>query len=532
MVLSSRDGKYQAVVWRRRSSRLSRARSSDTNGDGPGFPWVAVAFAGIGTVTWRIGSRTMKSVEEAIEYIGDETAVNLSEGINFGIHLLFGTVYVLFIVVTLYSVYKFGRRYRSDTAGDGPGDGPPAARRAKSAERSAVEDQVISDSRARATAILRRERPRKSKSESKNERSESPPSRMHRSQMESSSYGERELENQITALSKGEDTIGTTLRKESGASSSSTIAEGVQSSSSAKARAAAVIGGTPSRTTCGAGLGRFLPTFRPSARSSPAATTNRPPAVEEQRSSSEEVKSLRLAKEAADLRAYRRDLDTREKELGEGWKSVEQSREQLRAREKAIAMKEEEIARKEQVVFSREDLLGVYNNSLGAMTEVMSAADTCRAWIRLIEASKKTVLMMFYTFDLDILCTALEAAKRRGVLVKLLGDKQRVQSTKGTQQLMQRLKGHRVEIRLRDGQPLAHHYTTGQSASSGLIRDKNGIVHAKFLYADSQLIVGSTNFTTSSQCNVESSCHLILNPAGEANVAEYFNTAFAEAEEF
>ena len=106
--------------------------------------------------------------------------------------------------------------------------------------------------------------------------------------------------------------------------------------------------------------------------------------------------------------------------------------------------------------------------------------------------------------------------------------KQRVKQTKGTQALMARLANKRIQIKVRDGEALSSHYTAG--VQSKLVETKQGSVHSKFLLVDRNLVVGSTNFTTSSQCNVESSTYIRLTPEGSKDAESFFETLFEEAE--
>ena len=96
------------------------------------------------------------------------------------------------------------------------------------------------------------------------------------------------------------------------------------------------------------------------------------------------------------------------------------------------------------------------------------------------------------------------------------------------QALLQRMGQKKITIRLRDGEPLAHHYTAG--SQSKLVETKQGQVHSKFLLADRDLVTGSTNFTTASQCNVESSTHVRLTPEGAGEVEAFFMSLFEGAE--
>ena len=324
-----------------------------------------------------------------------------------------------------------------------------------------------------------------------------------------------------------------TFRKmqESQQSSEGLAGSAAQLSSRAATRAAAAAGLQPdSSGGCASGALKFLPSFRGKPNTPKPSASSK--AAEPDDTKANEAKSLRLAREASELRSLRAEVEENEKKLGEAWGAVERARERTRAAEKRLQDREAELQQRETAVAERESFLGADSKCLGVVLSLMPASDTLRAWIRLIEAAIKRIFLIFYTFDLDILCTALEAARKRGVTVRVIGDKQRVKSTKGTQQLLQRLRTHKVEIRLRDGTPLADHYTAGASASSGIVRDKSGIVHSKLLLADSNLILGSTNFTTSSQCNVESSSQIRLNETGVREVERYFSAAFEDGEEY
>ena len=212
------------------------------------------------------------------------------------------------------------------------------------------------------------------------------------------------------------------------------------------------------------------------------------------------------------------------------WESLESHRENLRLKERELQEREVQLTKKDDSVRSRED--ATVADSLGAIVAFMSAADTIRAWIRLIEGAKLWIQIIFYTFDLDIICTALEAAKKRGVKVTVIGDRGRTNQAKGTQALMSRLRSHKIETKIMDGVPLQEHYTAGAQPSSGFIQNRKGIVHSKFMLADRDLVMGSTNFTTSSQCNLETNCQIKLTDKGLEDVKRFYQAAFSEAENF
>ena len=122
------------------------------------------------------------------------------------------------------------------------------------------------------------------------------------------------------------------------------------------------------------------------------------------------------------------------------------------------------------------------------------------------------------------------AARRRGLKVEMLGDLANSRKAKGTQALLARLKTARVDVRMRMGGPLSDHYTA--AAPGSVIYSRNGIVHSKMLRADDSLVLGSLNWTTSSQCNVETCVEVGMTGQGASAVQDYFSSQFDAAEPY
>ena len=120
------------------------------------------------------------------------------------------------------------------------------------------------------------------------------------------------------------------------------------------------------------------------------------------------------------------------------------------------------------------------------------------------------VEMMAYTFDLEAITDGLIAARRRGGAVRVIVDHRQGMgnSTKGMKGQALRLGAAGVEVRVRAGRDLRTVYTRSRKSMG------SGIMHAKFLRVGGSVVVGSTNFTTSSQANVETSVSLLLNELG------------------
>ena len=82
-------------------------------------------------------------------------------------------------------------------------------------------------------------------------------------------------------------------------------------------------------------------------------------------------------------------------------------------------------------------------------------------------------------------------------------------------------------MRLKSGVPWLQHYRDADP--TGHLAGRMGICHAKWCLSDSRLAIGSTNWTTSSQCNVEKGVVLNLAAAGRAAVEADFDILFGES---
>ena len=98
-------------------------------------------------------------------------------------------------------------------------------------------------------------------------------------------------------------------------------------------------------------------------------------------------------------------------------------------------------------------------------------------------------------------------------------------------QLLQRMMAHGVRVLRRAGSDLTAAYRAdGRSAGRG--SGRRGAMHSKLMLADRVLIIGSTNFTTSSQANVEVSVRTSLSIEEAAEVKRRIFEVFDGADPF
>jgi len=237
-------------------------------------------------------------------------------------------------------------------------------------------------------------------------------------------------------------------------------------------------------------------------------------------SSSSEATQHRLLVEAKDLGRRHKDLVARENALARGLDQVGQIRTELLAREASLAKREAEVA----------SLRLPPTESLGVVYGFGDAAEALREWIRMIEGALRIVQVMCFTFDLDVLATCLIAARRRKVTVELMADLSNSRQCKGSLALFARMKTARIDLRIVEGAQLSDHYVHAGPTSP--VHGKRGKLHAKWLRADGELIMGSANFTTSTQCNLEAVSKIRLSEEGEEKAEAFFRTPFAAAEPF
>ena len=77
-----------------------------------------------------------------------------------------------------------------------------------------------------------------------------------------------------------------------------------------------------------------------------------------------------------------------------------------------------------------------------------------------------------------------------------------------------------VQARLLRGRAMLEAYHC--AASNGPLASRHGDLRAKVLLTPTELLVGSTNFTTASQSNIEAAAHIRLSASGAEEMRAWF----------
>jgi phosphatidylserine/phosphatidylglycerophosphate/cardiolipin synthase-like enzyme len=137
----------------------------------------------------------------------------------------------------------------------------------------------------------------------------------------------------------------------------------------------------------------------------------------------------------------------------------------------------------------------------GSVMSFMNAKQTQKMAIYLVVTAVRFITLTCYTFDLDELTNALSEAAERSVNVTVIADKRHCHggTTKFQADRMNRMRQRGVRVLLADGLPIQDAYgEIGRKVRPGM-----GIQHSKVMVSDDHMIVGSTNWTTSSRSNHE-----------------------------
>jgi phosphatidylserine/phosphatidylglycerophosphate/cardiolipin synthase-like enzyme len=244
-----------------------------------------------------------------------------------------------------------------------------------------------------------------------------------------------------------------------------------------------------------------------------------------------------LLEEAREMREHRRDLDKREQSLATSWEALRKQREALSRQSVAQAAKEQTLSTLETDLLAKQFEQASLRDSLGSVVSLHNAASTLLRWVELISKGRGGEIdLICYTFDLEVVVSGLEEARKRHNVIRLLINKGSA-ATKGTKQLLDRLEtveshvrsGERkLQIKVAEGTPLREQYI--RAGQNSPIQSKKGIVHAKFLRVNSTLLVGSCNWTTSSQCNREAVLESDLTTEGLVQAKKLFESYWATAE--
>ena len=144
----------------------------------------------------------------------------------------------------------------------------------------------------------------------------------------------------------------------------------------------------------------------------------------------------------------------------------------------------------------------------------MNAAETLLCWEQLIRNTQtgQYIYIVCFTFDLESIRDLLLEAKRRHVHVEIVADRGQTYGNATREQ-------HHVLDRLEQGGITLF---TRSGAQGGCA----GICHAKFLCNNECVVLGSCNFTNSSQRNFEITAEIdIQNPQEIHNIFQRAKTA-------
>ena len=135
----------------------------------------------------------------------------------------------------------------------------------------------------------------------------------------------------------------------------------------------------------------------------------------------------------------------------------------------------------------------------GRLRSILSAKQAQKMGAFLLSKAKERAFLTAFTFDLLIICAALKEAAQRGIRVQVFVDKgHSLRGTTASQMdRLDDLRNNGIEVYL----------TTGIAGG--------GIQHSKTLLVDNFIIVGSTNWTSSSRSNHELSVLLELDETGK-----------------
>ncbi|CAK0865466.1 unnamed protein product, partial [Prorocentrum cordatum] len=168
---------------------------------------------------------------------------------------------------------------------------------------------------------------------------------------------------------------------------------------------------------------------------------------------------------------------------------------------------EAEVVRLREEVQQLKAQLGVASRR-GAVTEFLSASETLAAWARACGEAESYVYVACFTFDQPGVVNYLEAARARGLTVRLVFSGRDKALTNNQGPRLQRLRACGCEVRAHKGSRL----------------------HAKVMMTEREIVLGSCNFTTASLSNVERGVSLQeLSEGAVLEQKEWFEQLFEAA---
>ena len=190
-------------------------------------------------------------------------------------------------------------------------------------------------------------------------------------------------------------------------------------------------------------------------------------------------------------------------------------------------------AARDQILSLRADLAASTALSspdeVGVVTKIFDATWTKAAWIEVIGSAVAHVKVIAYTFDLEDIRRALKSAALRGCDVQMVVDETASygKATKSQHSALEDLAVNGVRVYTRKGARADDACGSNDRKSAA---PRTGLCHAKVLMNEAECIIGSCNFTNSSQRNFEVACRVQLSAVGCDVAHRMFENALRHAE--
>ena len=169
---------------------------------------------------------------------------------------------------------------------------------------------------------------------------------------------------------------------------------------------------------------------------------------------------------------------------------------------------------------------------LGLWDELLEAAAAKERWLAEIRQAKEFVRVLAFTFDLSDVMDELTKARKKKCQVEVALDRGNALKSANARPLILQMIANGVAVRVINGRPLEEAYVR---ARPGKLAGLSGILHAKVLWTERVAMIGSCNFTTSSQANREIVAVVRPNDEGREQLRQAFAgvwegaTAYPEA---
>ena len=170
---------------------------------------------------------------------------------------------------------------------------------------------------------------------------------------------------------------------------------------------------------------------------------------------------------------------------------------------------------------------------LGVVEWFLDAGGTFAEWSAILAVEDREVCIAAYTFDLASIVIAAASVRRRNPrepgVVRILADEGHTESLKGAGQEFTRAVREGIQVRVGHGHLIQLAYPIADSRAPRM--QEYGGHHAKVLIAVGQktAVIGSTNFSQSSQCNIELGVKVKLTDPGLRDLMRWFDECWGNS---